>query len=60
MADVLLIGFVAMSCIALTAILYGFRLTRLVNSDAFRREIFNEVARENHREYMKKQEVQGW
>lgn len=57
MTEVLLIGSIAMSGIALAAILHGFRLTRTMNSREFRRAVFEEVARENHRRHVQLREV---
>ena len=57
MTDVLLIGFVAMSGVALATILYGFRLTKTMNSREFRRAVFEEVARENYRRHVQLRET---
>lgn len=37
-----MIGFYAMAIVAYTAILYGFKLTKQMNSDEFREEIYKE------------------
>ncbi|MGT2964168.1 hypothetical protein [Streptococcus acidominimus] len=37
-----MIGFYAMAVVAYTAILYGFKLTKQMNSDEFREEIYKE------------------
>ncbi|MTB64109.1 hypothetical protein GGG87_03715 [Streptococcus sp. zg-86] len=36
------IGFYAMAVVAFMAIRYGFKLTKQMNSDEFREEIYNE------------------
>lgn len=52
MTEVFLVGLIAMSGVALAAILYGFRLTKTMNSREFRWAVFEEVARENYRRHM--------
>lgn len=56
MIIILTIGLAAMSMVALTAIFYGFKLTKEMNSHEFRWKIFSEVARENHKIYMREVE----
>lgn len=56
MIIILTIGLVAMSLLAAISIFYGFKLSREMNSDDFRWKIFSEVARENHKIYMREVE----
>lgn len=56
MIVILTIGLSAMSLLTAVSIFYGFKLEKKINSDEFRCKIFSEVARENHKIYMREVE----
>ena len=56
MIVILTIGLSAMSLLTAVSIFYGFKLEKKINSDEFIWKIFSEVARENHKIYMREVE----
>ncbi|HEM3628871.1 TPA: hypothetical protein U2D18_002031 [Streptococcus suis] len=49
MTELFIIGFIAMTMVAFTAIVHGRKLAKQLNSEQFQQELVNEVLKERRR-----------